>query len=172
MVPTPLPRHWYDREGPPRHCLGIQRGRTSGTNLLPVPPARTTALVDPNGNRTSYTLDALGRTVGMLNALGNLTTYDYDADGNQTLRWDARGFRTMYTYDPLHRLGARAYPDGSVNTFSYQPVEIGSGTPISVIACLWPRANSLVAIRSFDIKFAPPGLLQRAATTQWEIAPR
>jgi len=86
---------------------------------------KLTALVDANGNMTSYQYDLLGRltqetapaVTGSTN--GNTTSYTYDAKGNMTSRTDANGATITYTYDATSRLLTKTYPDGTATTFTY-----------------------------------------------------
>ena len=62
--------------------------------------------MDPNGNPTDYTLDALNRLTQVKDAENGVTRHDYDALGNETVRTAANGVATRFDYDSLYRLVA------------------------------------------------------------------
>ncbi|MCI0636723.1 MAG: hypothetical protein L0206_22820, partial [Actinobacteria bacterium] len=66
--------------------------------------SRLTAIVDDNGNRTSFGYDALDRQVAKTYADATGHIYEYDRDDNLILETDPNGSEVTRTYDALHRL--------------------------------------------------------------------
>jgi RHS repeat-associated protein len=90
---------------------------------------------DLAGNRTSSAGAPLGAWVYDRNRLmqDGSATYTYDAEGNQLTRIDrATGGVTRYTWNAEHRLMGVRFPDGSSESFRYDPlgrrIEIAHGT--------------------------------------------
>ncbi len=71
-------------------------------------------LVDPKGQTTTSTYDALNRLAGMSYSDGMTpsVTYTYDANGNRTSMRDGTG-TTTYSLDELNRALSVSNPDGS-----------------------------------------------------------
>jgi len=80
---------------------------------------KLTAVIDANGNRTSYKYDFLGRLIEEKDPLGNLISYAYDSKGNLISKTDANGNKINYAYDALGRLLRKESPDGSTEVFEY-----------------------------------------------------
>lgn len=78
-----------------------------------------TALLDANGNTTSYTYDLDGRLITQTDPLGNTIKYSYDPAGNLTSMTKADGNTIYYAYDATARLLTKSYPDGSTTSFTY-----------------------------------------------------
>ena len=70
--------------------------------------SRLVAVTDPNGNKTTYTYDALDRLVGEARADGTTESYVHDVHGNVTERTDANGTVVDTTYDLSNRLASRS----------------------------------------------------------------
>ena len=86
-----------------------------------------TAVVNPNGGRTTYTFDVLNRLLGEHDPLGNGSSYTYDENGNRIAVLDAEGHSTTWTYDFLNRIAQINYPEttgvpASTITFGYDAV--------------------------------------------------
>ncbi len=77
------------------------------------------ALIDANGNTTSYSYDILGRLINQTDSLGNGIMYSYDPAGNLTTVNKADGATIHYAYDATGRLLTKSYPDGSTTSFTY-----------------------------------------------------
>ena len=54
---------------------------------------------DAEGNKKTYTYDALGRTKTETDGAGNKTTYTYDPVGNLLVTTDANGNETKTEYN-------------------------------------------------------------------------
>lgn len=97
-------------------------------------------VIDPNGNETSVSFDALGRPVTKKDALGGLSTitytalgdiasvtdaenrttrYEYDTVGNRTAEVLPMGERFEFEYDPNNNLVVKRFPSGAVIRYSY-----------------------------------------------------
>jgi RHS repeat-associated protein len=101
--------------------------------VTPAPTGNQTIVVDPRGNKTTYTTDARGRTVAVQDALGDVTQYAYDANDNTVCVTDPRGNKTGYAYDGTGNLVETIdalNTDGNCNlksggvaaTFTYTPL--------------------------------------------------
>ncbi len=85
---------------------------------------RTTAHVDPKGQKTAYDNDALGNLVAAtdLNASGAVlqkATYAYDLMGRMTKATNPNGHGTSYSYDALGNLLKETDPLGNATTYAY-----------------------------------------------------
>jgi RHS repeat-associated protein len=114
---------------------------------------------DLAGNRTSSAGTPPGAWVYDRNRLmqDGSATYTYDAEGNQITRTDrATGGVTRYTWDAEHQLTGVRFPDGSSETFRYDPlgrrIEIAHGSQATrysydgpSIDAEYDAANALVA---------------------------
>jgi RHS repeat-associated protein len=78
-----------------------------------------TAVQDPRGVTTNYTIDALGNvTLSQSPDAGNTIAVP-DAAGNITQKTDARGIVSNYTYDALNRLTGITYPASSADNVTF-----------------------------------------------------
>ncbi len=66
--------------------------------------SRLIGIIDDNGNRTSYSYDALGRRTRRTMADGTFHSYTFDRDNNLVRMTDANGTAVQRTYDELNRL--------------------------------------------------------------------
>jgi RHS repeat-associated protein len=93
---------------------------------------RKTAETDPDGRRTAYAYDALGRLTSVVLAAGTpsatTTTYAYDEQGNRTAQTDAEGRATRFTFDRMGRESSRTLPLGQIERKTWTP----AGEPASV----------------------------------------
>jgi YD repeat-containing protein len=68
----------------------------------------TTQTLDANGQRQTYSYDAVGQITGILTAIGATvvarTTFGYDPVGNRVWVQDLNGSLTTYSYDAKYRL--------------------------------------------------------------------
>jgi RHS repeat-associated protein len=71
---------------------------------------RTTAAIDPQGNRTRYTYDKRSLPIKTIDASGKLYQFGYDGNGNPTSVIDPKNNKTSYTYDAADRLIRRTAP--------------------------------------------------------------
>lgn len=94
----------------------------------PLHPGDVTAMVDPDGNTTTYAYDAQGDLVSVTDPLGDTTTYAYDVLGRETASTAPAGnvdgaersaSTTTYRYDALGRLLATTGPLGRTTTYTY-----------------------------------------------------
>ena len=114
---------------------------------------------DLAGNRTASAGSPAGTWVYDRNRLmqDGSASYTYDGEGNRLTRTDrATGGVTRYTWNAEHQLVAVNFPDGSRETFRYDPfgrrIEIAHGTQVTrysyddpVIDAEYNGANALVA---------------------------
>jgi len=114
---------------------------------------------DLAGNRTSSAGAPLGAWVYDRDRLmrDGAATYTYDAEGNRLTRTDrATGGVTRYTWDAEHRLTSVSFPDGSSESFRYDPlgrrIEIAHGAQATrysydgtAVDAEYDAANTLVA---------------------------
>jgi len=93
---------------------------------------RKVAETDPDGRRTEYGYDAIGRLTSVVLAAGTpsatTTTYAYDAQGNRITQTDAEGRSTRFTYDSMGRETSRTLPLGQRETKTWT----AAGEPASV----------------------------------------
>ncbi len=92
---------------------------------------------DPNNHHTAYTYDGNGYLSSVTTPLGHQTQWAYDALGFRTSRRDAMLRTTSYTPDAWERLVQTTYPDGSTNTYGYDPS--GNLTAFANYAAAWTR---------------------------------
>ena len=100
---------------------------------------------DRNGNRTALTADAgglslttgyaydtLNRLATVTDAFGRTYTHGYDANGNRTALAQPNGTLTSYSYDPLNRLKtlATSGPAGPVQSYALTLGPTGNRTAI------------------------------------------
>jgi RHS repeat-associated protein len=80
-----------------------------------------TQIVDPLGDRTTYSYDPATRLVASTtNAIGAVTRFQYDAEGNRTNATDALGNVTRYTYEPIYnQMTSLTDPNGRTTTYHY-----------------------------------------------------
>jgi len=74
----------------------------------------------PNGGVTEYDYYANRRAFKVTRPGGYSSHLFYDLSKNETSVVDERGFLTVYTYDDDGNLVAKAYPDGSKETYLWQ----------------------------------------------------
>lgn len=100
--------------------------------VSPLPTTLQTIVVDPRGNKTTYTFDDSWRATDARDHLGGVIHYDYDANNNATCLTDQRGYKTAYSYDAKGNLtqiidalntdaDCQLKADGVMWTFSYTP---------------------------------------------------
>ncbi|KIH77722.1 PEP-CTERM protein-sorting domain-containing protein/RHS repeat-associated core domain-containing protein [Geoalkalibacter ferrihydriticus] len=80
------------------------------------------SLIEPNGNTTTFSYDALHQLIVETNAAGEATLTGYDAVGNITSIAEPNGNITSYLYDALDRVVRSEDLEGIVATFNYDPV--------------------------------------------------
>lgn len=73
---------------------------------------KVTAVTNPNGNKTSYTYDSLGRCIKTVGPRGETVLYEYDAKNRVTAVVDALGNKTSYTYTPAGKTSRVLTADG------------------------------------------------------------
>ncbi len=87
--------------------------------------SRKTKTIDPFGNLTEYLYDQLGRliTTTYISAKGetSLEHFGYDVAGNQTSSTGVLGHTTYITYTARGQPIKITYPDGSSETYQYNP---------------------------------------------------
>jgi RHS repeat-associated protein len=85
--------------------------------------ADVATVVDPLGNTTTYSLDALDRTTRVIAADGGVSSFVLNAAGLVTQATDPLNNVTQYTYGNNNADATQIqYPDGGVVTMTYDPV--------------------------------------------------
>ncbi|MGB3316829.1 MAG: FG-GAP-like repeat-containing protein, partial [Albidovulum sp.] len=77
-----------------------------------------TSIVDPQGNRKTYTYDGSGRLVTITDEAGGITTFAYDATGRVLSITYPDGRATQFAYEEGY-LGEVTEPTGTKVSFSY-----------------------------------------------------
>ncbi len=80
------------------------------------------AIIEPNGNTTTYEYDALNRRTKETNAAGDVTRFEYDGVGNLVKIFAPNGNVTTNTYDARDRLTRVEDLIGLVATYTYDNV--------------------------------------------------
>ena len=120
--------HEYDDAG--RRLRTLQPAvidATTGTQRRPETiyetdgAGRITAIVDPNGRRTSFAYDEVGRLVRRTAADGTTREYVYDSAGQLVEQRDELGRRTVLTYDGAGRLTSVMNALSGVTSYAYDP---------------------------------------------------
>lgn len=86
-----------------------------------------TAVIDPEGRRTSYRFDDFKGRLATFSPDSGLTSYCYDEAGNLTSRTDAKGIEVHFTHDGLNRLLKIDYPSDPDVSFTYDEGPNGKG---------------------------------------------
>ena len=100
-----------------------------------------TAFTDASGNVTRNEYDSNGKLLRMTDPLGNTTSFIYDAKGNRVSSTDANGKTTRFSYDPMGRLIQVTDASGKSTIFGYN----ASGKLITV-----RDANGNTTIYGYD----------------------
>ena len=87
------------------------------------------AVVDPLGNRTSYTYGRYANKLTQVNALNQVTSWEYDNQGFLTDTVDALGNRTSILYNTARQKIADQDQLGNRTSYSYD----NSGRPVSIM---------------------------------------
>jgi RHS repeat-associated protein len=109
---SPNTFHAYDARGrleetrqtlstAPSGEVATSYGYDAGGNLA--------AVVDANGNQTTYLTDDFGQLVAETSPVSGVTSADFDLSGNQVYRRDARGVEAFQQFDALGRILQVAY---------------------------------------------------------------
>ncbi|NGZ12119.1 MAG: RHS repeat protein, partial [Nitrospira sp. LK70] len=80
---------------------------------------RLRSLINPLGQKTVYTPDALDRITQLTDAINGLTQFGYDANSNLLTVTDAKSQQTVYTYNNMNRTGTRKDPLLNTETYTY-----------------------------------------------------
>ncbi|HEX5495132.1 MAG TPA: DUF6531 domain-containing protein [Mycobacteriales bacterium] len=78
-----------------------------------------TAVLDPDGGRTTFGYDTGRRLVSVTDPTHGTTRYSYDTAGHRTAETGPGGAVTRYAYDPAGRLVASTDPTGAVTRYRY-----------------------------------------------------
>ena len=83
-----------------------------------------TALIDPNGNQTSWTYDLQGRVTQETRADQSSESYVYEATSSRLhQRTDRKGVATTLTYFPDNKLAGKSYSDTTpAVSYTYDPL--------------------------------------------------
>jgi len=82
----------------------------------------TTVTTNPLGQKTSKTINALGKIVKSMDSAGHVTLYSYDPYGNLTGMKDSQGNLSSIAYDKLGRKIAISDPDKGHWSYTYNPI--------------------------------------------------
>jgi RHS repeat-associated protein len=80
---------------------------------------RLRSLINPLGQKTVYTPDALDRITQLTDAINGVTQFGYDANSNLLTVTDAKTQQTVYTYSNMNRTGTRKDPLLNTETYTY-----------------------------------------------------
>jgi RHS repeat-associated protein len=80
---------------------------------------RLRSLINPLGQKTVYTPDALDRITQLTDAINGVTQFGYDANSNLLTVTDAKSQQTVYTYNNMNRTGTRQDPLLNTETYTY-----------------------------------------------------
>jgi RHS repeat-associated protein len=80
---------------------------------------RLRSIVNPLGQKTVYTPDALDRITQLTDAINGVTHFGYDANSNLLTVTDAKTQQTVYTYNNMNRTGTRRDPLLQTETYTY-----------------------------------------------------
>ena len=89
---------------------------------------RKSAMIDPEGGRTTYTYDATGRMTKITDPSGNWVAYNYDAAGRRSGASYSNGTGTTYAYNAAGRLFTMSTtgPSGTISTYQYTYDKFGN----------------------------------------------
>lgn len=79
-------------------------------------------MIDPKGQTTSWTYDALGRLISKSDASGTSLSFGYDANDRLISRWSYARGTTFYSYDAAGNLTYVNYPSSPDVAYSYDPL--------------------------------------------------
>lgn len=100
---------------------------------------------DPNGARTSYAFDALGRVTSITNPAGGVVAFAFEPDGSIGAMTDANGRITRWTYDSAgHPTGKRLPGADRATVMVLDPI---TATPTSVTD---PRGTTTTMTYNLD----------------------
>jgi YD repeat-containing protein len=68
---------------------------------------RLRSVINPLGQKTVYTPDALDRITQLTDAINGVTQFGYDANSNLLTVTDAKSQQTVYTYSNLNQTATR-----------------------------------------------------------------
>ncbi|UVT15741.1 MAG: RHS repeat protein [Nitrospira sp.] len=80
---------------------------------------RLRSLINPLGQKTVYTPDALDRITQLTDAINGVTQFGYDANSNLLTVTDAKSQQTVYTYSNMNRTSTRKDPLLNTETYTY-----------------------------------------------------
>ena len=80
---------------------------------------RLRSLINPLGQKTIYTPDALDRITQLTDAINGVTQFGYDANSNLLTVTDAKSQQTVYTYSNMNRTSTRKDPLLNTETYTY-----------------------------------------------------
>lgn len=114
----------YDGAGNPLTSSTPLAGTTQAAVLTntygnPAHPGDVTAVIDPNGNATTFTYDTYGNRTSVTDALGRATAAAYDILGRKTSSTTPTGKTTSYAYNAAGLLATVTDPLGKVSTYAY-----------------------------------------------------
>jgi YD repeat-containing protein len=129
----------YNSAGQP-----ISITNAAGTTRLNFESADLVAVTDPEGNRTSWFVDNVGRRQAMINPLGQRTRYVYDSLNRLTTVVDPRGGTTRFAYDPNGNLVSVTDARGNVTIYTYDSMDRAvrrshgrPSPPERTLCCVW-----------------------------------
>jgi len=80
---------------------------------------RLRSLINPLGQKTIYSPDALDRITLLTDAINGVTQFGYDPNSNLLTVTDAKSQQTVYTYNNMNRTGTRKDPLLRTETYTY-----------------------------------------------------
>ncbi len=80
---------------------------------------RLRSLINPLGQKTIYTPDALDRITQLADAINGITQFGYDANSNLLTVTDAKSQQTVYSYSNMNRTSTRQDPLLQTESYTY-----------------------------------------------------
>jgi RHS repeat-associated protein len=113
----PLMKYTYDNRG--RLVSEIYMETLSATSYEYDAAGRNTAIIDPNGNRTTKVYDTAGSVYQIRNPDGTYKQFDYYPDGRLRTFRDETDIQTTYEYDAMGRMTREADGNFRDKGFTY-----------------------------------------------------
>ena len=113
-------RYEYNDRGDMIAVVDANGNRT--TYEINVTWGRTQRMVPPTGHATEYAYDILGRLVETKDPNGRIWRYEYDAFGRRTTETDPLGQVTRLSYDAAGNIATRIDGNGRYTNYTYDPL--------------------------------------------------
>ncbi|NOU11966.1 MAG: RHS repeat protein [Nitrospira sp.] len=109
---------------------------------------RLRSIINPLGQKTVYTPDALDRTTQLTDAINGVTQFGYDPNSNLLTVTDAKSHQTVYTPNNMNRITSRKDPLLNTETYTYDNNgNLATSTDAGVTTTYtWNARNQLTTI--------------------------